>query len=440
MLALIIALLVLDFALTSAISWLNLAYLKRRAAAPPPEWAGVLDTSRFPQMVAYREANTRLAQWARLADLALTLVILLSGLLPALARWATALPVGRLWQGVAVIAVLGAIQYVASIPWEILSDFGVERKFGFSTITWKTWLTDQVKGILLAVVLGGPLVAGVLFLIERLGANWWLPAWGLVVLFQLFVAWIAPVVIFPLFNKFEPLKDEVLRDEVFALARKANFPLGGVFQVNASLRSTHSNAYFAGFGKNRRIALFDTLLEQLSHAEILAVLAHEIGHWKKRHIPRSLAAGVLLSGVGMALMAWVLGQPWLYRAIGMEDLYRAVEPVGPVVGVGLYVAGILFSPLGLLLSPILNGVSRRREYEADAYSLELYPHPTALEEGLIRLSEKNLANLFPHPLAVIFYHSHPPLLDRVEAIRRRVTARTTALSNLNHQDTKTRSF
>ncbi len=428
MLAIIIALLILDFALTSAISWLNLAYLKRRAADPPPEWAARLDTSRFPQMVAYREAHTRLAQWARLADLILLLVILLSGLLPVLARWAAGLPVGQIWQGLAVIAVLGAIQYAAGLPWEILSDFGVERKFGFSTITWKTWLTDQVKSILLTAVLGAPLVAGVLFLIGQLGGNWWLPAWGLVVLFQLFVAWIAPLVIFPLFNKFEPLKNEALRDEVFALARKANFPLGGVFQVNASLRSTHSNAYFAGFGKSRRIALFDTLLEQLSPAEILAVLAHEIGHWKKKHIPKSLAAGVLLSGVGMALLAWVLALPWLYRAVGMEDLYRAVGPVGPVAVVGLYVAGMLFSPLGLLLGPVANWISRRREYEADAYSLELYDHPAALEEGLIRLSEKNLANLFPHPLAVIFYHSHPPLLDRVEAIRRRVAARAAAPS------------
>lgn len=420
----IITLLVLDFAVTSAISWLNLAHLKRRAAAPPPEWAARLDTSRFPQMVAYREANTRLSQWARLADLILLLVILLSGLLPALARWAAGLPAGRVWQGLAVLAVLGAINYLADLPWEILSDFGVERKFGFSTITWKTWLADQVKGILLAVALGIPLAGGVLFLMERLGENWWLPAWGLVVLFQLFVAWIAPVVIFPLFNKFEPLQDEALREKVLALARKANFPVKGVFQINASLRTTHSNAYFTGFGKNRRIALFDTLLEHLSHDEILAVLAHEIGHWKKRHIPQSLAVGILLSGAGMALLAWVLSQPWLYRAVGMEDLYRAMGPVGPVAAVGLYVAGILFSPVGLLLGPITNWISRRREYAADAYSLDLYDHPTALEEGLIHLSEKNLANLFPHPLAVIFYHSHPPLLERVEAIRRRVAARS----------------
>lgn len=420
----IVLLLLLDFALTTALSWLNLAYLKRRASSPlPPEWAAFLDTSRFPQMVAYRRAHTWLAQGARTTDLAVTLGILLSGLLPALAGWAAALPVAPVVQGLAVLAVLGAISYLVGLPWDLLSNFGVERKFGFSTITWKTWLSDQIKSLLLALVLGGALLGVLLFLIERMGETWWLPAWGFVTLFQLLVAYIAPVVIFPLFNKFEPLRDEALRDDIFALARKAGFPLGGVFQVNASLRSTHANAYFTGFGKNRRIALFDTLLEQLSHHQILAVLAHEIGHWKKRHVLKGMAGGILLSGLALAGMAWALAHPWLYAVVGMEDLYRTVGPIGPVAAVGLYIFGVVISPLGLLLSPIANGISRRREYEADAYSLELYDHPTALEEGLIRLTEKNLSNLFPHPLAVIFYHSHPPLLQRVEALRRRVAAR-----------------
>ncbi|MCS7177727.1 MAG: M48 family metallopeptidase, partial [Anaerolineae bacterium] len=391
----LILLLLTDFAVTSALSWLNLAYLRRRAAEPlPPEWAALLDTSQFPRMVAYRTAHTWLAQGARLTELAATLAILLSGLLPALAHQAAALPMAPVLQGLGVLVVLGGISYLVGLPWDLISDFGVERRFGFSTITWKTWLADQVKALFLAMVLGGPLAGGLLFLMERLGAGWWLPAWGLVTLFQLLVAYIAPVVILPLFNRFEPLRDEALREEIFALARKAGFPLGGVFQVNASLRSTHANAYFTGFGKNRRIALFDTLLEQLSPPQILAVLAHEIGHWKKRHILKGMIAGILFSGVGLAAAAWVLDRPWLYGVLGLEPLYRAIGPIGPVAAVGWFVFGVLVSPLGLLLAPVANWVSRRREYEADAYSLELYDHPTALEEGLIRLSEKNLANLF----------------------------------------------
>lgn len=426
----ILLLLILDFVLETALAWLNLAYLKRRVASPlEPEWAALLDTSRFPQMVAYREANTWLSQAARVADLAVTLGILLSGLLPALARWAAALPSASAVQGLAVLGVLGGISYLAGLPWSLLSDFGVERKFGFSTITVKTWLSDQVKSLFLTVILGVPLASGLLFLMERMGEMWWLPAWGLVTLFQLLVAYIAPVVILPLFNKFEPLQDEALREEIFALARKAGFPLGGVFQVNASLRSTHSNAYFTGFGKTRRIALFDTLLEQLTPPQILAVLAHEIGHWKKQHVLKGMIGGILLSGVGLAGAAWILDRPWLYGVVGIEDLYRAVGPVGPVAAVGLFVFGVIAAPLSLLLAPILNGISRRWEYQADAYSLELYHHPTALEEGLIRLTEKNLSHLFPHPLAVVFYSSHPPLLLRVEAIRRRVAARRGASEN-----------
>lgn len=325
--AVILALLLVDFLLTSALSWLNLAYLKRRAGEPlPPEWAALLDVSQFPRMVAYREASTWLSQGARLAELAATLAILLSGLLPALARWAATLPAAPALQGLAVLAVLGGISYLVGLPWSLLADFGVERKFGFGTITWKTWLTDQIKALLLALLLGAPLAGGLLLLMERLGETWWLPAWGLVTLFQLGVAYIAPVFILPLFNKFEPLRDEALREEVFALARKARFPLRGVFQVNASLRSTHVNAYFTGFGRSRRIALFDTLLEQLSGPQILAVLAHEIGHWKKRHTLKGMAEGILLSGTALAAAAWVLDHPWVYEAVGLG---ACIAPWGP---------------------------------------------------------------------------------------------------------------
>jgi STE24 endopeptidase len=237
------------------------------------------------------------------------------------------------------------------------------------------------------------------------------------------MSFIAPVLILPLFNKFEPLRDEELREQILDLARKARFPLGGVFQVDASLRSTHSNAYFTGLGKTRRIALFDTLLDQHSREEILAVMAHEIGHWKMRHVLKQMVAMILLSGVGIALVALLLDIPWLYGTIGAADTYAQFGAVGPVAAVGVYVVGILLSPIGLILSPISSWFSRRREYQADAYSLDLYPHPTALEEGLVKLTEKNLANLFPHPLVVVFGYSHPPLLDRVAAIRGRLVDR-----------------
>jgi STE24 endopeptidase len=279
-------------------------------------------------------------------------------------------------------------------------------------------LIDQVKSLLIAGVLGALLGGGLLLLIRWLGNRWWLPAWIAMGLFQLLLTFIAPVLILPLFNKFEPLQDEELREQILALARTASFPLSGVYQVDASLRSRHSNAYFTGLGKTRRIALFDTLLDQHPRKEILAILAHEIGHWKRGHIIKGIVSSILLSGIGIALSAALLDAPWLYAILGLEALYAQLGPTGPVAAIGLFLIGILISPLSQILVPVSAWFSRRYEYQADAYSLNLYGDPEALEQSLIRLGEKNLSNLFPHPLVVLYRYSHPPLLARIAAIRR----------------------
>ena len=413
----LIALLVAQFTIATALSILNLSHLKRAAKTLPQEWAGRLDASQFPKMIAYSRVNSRLGHVARTADLAVILAILLSGLLPSIARWATTLPLAPVWQGLIVLAIPSVLSTLADIPWDLLSQFGVERTFGFSTITLKTWLMDQIKSLLLSLVLGILLGGGLLLLIGALGRRWWLPAWIALSLFQLLMTYIAPVLILPLFNKFKPLQDQELGEQVFALARKADFPLSGVFEVDASLRSRHSNAYFTGLGKTRRIALFDTLIEQHPREEILAILAHEIGHWKQGHIAKGMIAGILLSGLGLALTAVLLDAPWLYAMLGMEALYAQLGSTGPVAATGLFLVGILLSPLGLILAPISNWFSRRNEYQSDAYSLTLYDHPDAMEQSLIRLAEMNLSNLFPHPLVVIYRYSHPPLLDRIAALR-----------------------
>jgi len=415
----LIILVLLQFAIATTLSILNLSHLKRAAVTLPAEWSERLDVSQFPKMIAYSTANSRLGHVARTAGLAVTLAVLLSGLLPVLVRWASALPLAPVWQGLIVLAIPAALFYLVDIPWDLLSQFGVERRFGFSTITLKTWLIDQVKSLLIAGVLGTLLGGGLLLLIGWLGSRWWLPAWIAMSLFQLLFTFIAPVLILPLFNKFEPLQDKELGEQIFALARTARFPLGGVYQVDASLRSRHSNAYFTGLGKTRRIALFDTLIEQHPHKEILAILAHEIGHWKRGHIVKGILASILLSGVGFALSAALLDAPWLYAMLGLEALYAQLGPTGPVAAIGLFLIGILISPLSLILAPIGNWFSRRNEYQADAYSLELYGDPEILEQSLIRLSEKNLSNLFPHPLVVLYRYSHPPLLARIAAIRQK---------------------
>jgi STE24 endopeptidase len=415
----LIGLLVLRFAISTTLSVLNLHHLRHHAEHPPAEWVDELDTRQFPRMIAYTSARTRLGHGARAWDLAVTSAILLSGLLPVSARWAASLSMAAVFQGLIMLAIPAGIEYLASLPFDLATQFGVEKRFGFSTITVKTWLADQAKSLVLMGVLGVLLGGGLLLLIGWLGRWWWAPAWGLLALFQLLMTFIAPVLILPLFNKFEPLEDEELRQEILELAGKAHFPLGGVYQVDASRRSTHSNAYFTGLGKTRRIALFDTLIEQHSHAEILAVLAHEIGHWVKHHVVWMMVGSILSSGVALYLAALLLRVPWVYQAVGAGDLYARLGPTGAVVAIGLYVIGILASPLGLIVSPFTSWLSRRNEYQADAYSLQLYPVPTALEDALVGLSEKNLSNLFPHPLVVIFGYSHPPLVQRVSAIRRR---------------------
>jgi STE24 endopeptidase len=414
-----IALLLAEFAIATVLSVLNLAHLQLAAKTLPQEWAERLDISQFPRMIAYTRAKTRLGHLARIIALLITLGILLTGLLAALAGWASQLPIAPVWQGLIVLAIPVTIAYLADIPLDLLSQFGVERRFGFSTITFGTWLTDQIKSVLLMLALGTLLGGGFLLLLGWLGSHWWLPAWISLSLFQLAMTLVAPVLIFPLFNKFEPLQDMELGDQIIVLAKKADFPLGGVHQMNASLRSTHSNAYFAGLGKTRRIALFDTLIEQHPRPEILAILAHEIGHWKKGHIVKGIVATILVSGAGIALSAFLLDAPWLYRMLGIESLHAQLSATGPVAAVGIYLIGVLLSPLSLLLAPLAAAFSRRHEYQADAYSLALYDHPDALEQSLIRLSELNLSNLFPHPLVVVFEYSHPPLLERIAAIRAR---------------------
>ncbi|MBN1140051.1 MAG: M48 family metallopeptidase [Anaerolineae bacterium] len=420
----LVALLLIQFAVSTLLSVLNERHLQQVAARPPAEWTERLDLSQFPRMLAYSQANARLGHAERVADLAVVLGILLSGLLPSVTNWAAALPVAPVWQGLIVLAILSAIPYLASTPWDLAASFGIERRFGFSTITVRTWLTDQLKSLLIALVIGVLLGGGLLLLIGHLGRGWWIAAWAMLAAFQILISFIAPVLILPLFNKFEPLQDQELAEQIAALARQARFPLGGVFQINASLRSRHSNAFFTGLGKTRRIALYDTLLEQHSREEILAILAHEIGHWKKRHVVKGMVLAILATGAGTALVATLLDAAWLYQVIGVGSLHTALGTVGPVAAVGLYLVSLLLSPLALLLAPAANWISRRWEYQADDFSLQLYEHATALADGLIALHEKNLANLFPHPLAVFFHYSHPPLLERVAAIRARVSART----------------
>jgi STE24 endopeptidase len=307
----------------------------------------------------------------------------------------------------------GLASSMVSLPFAWYAQFKLEERFGFNTTTVRTWILDRVKGLLLALLLGFPLLVLVLKLIEWTGSNWWLWAVAVVIAFQLFLLLIAPVVIMPLFNKFTPLPEGSLRERLFTLAQRTHFPARNIEVMDGSKRSRHSNAFFTGFGRFRKIVLFDTLVTQLAEPELESVLAHEIGHYKKRHVVKLLAvsvAGVLL---GFAAVAWLARQPWFYHAFGFE--YHAGFAAAHVVPAMLLFA-LLAGTISFWFSPLLHSWSRRFEYEADAFACMIMGEPLPLIQALRKLTEKNLSNLTPHPLYSAFYYSHPTLLERERAL------------------------
>src|SRR5881398_1087064 len=312
------------------------------------------------------------------------------------------------------LLVTGIALSALALPFAWYAQFKLEERFGFNTTTMKTWVVDRVKGFLLALLLGYPLLALVLKLIEWTGANWWLWAAAVVIAFQLLLLLIAPAIIMPLFNKFTPLPEGALRGRLFGLAQRTNFPTRSIDVMDGSKRSRHSNAFFTGFGRFRKVVLFDTLIAQLNEPELESVLAHEIGHYKKRHVLKLLGVSIAGVFVAFAAIAWLARQQWFYRAFGFE--YE-----GGFLAVNVVPAMLLFALLAgtitFWLSPLLHIWSRRFEYEADAFARATMGEAQSLIQALRKLNEKNLSNLMPHPLYSGFYYSHPTLLERERALR-----------------------
>jgi len=340
------------------------------------------------------------------------IAVLFSGLLP----WAF----GKFGFGTSILAmagflfVTGIALSIPGLPFAWYAQFKIEERFGFNTTSAKMWIVDRLKGLLIAALLGYPLLVLVLKLIEWAGASWWLWAAAVVVAFQLLVLLVAPATIMPLFNKFTPLAEGALRGRLFALARRTGFPTRSIEVMDGSKRSRHSNAFFTGFGRFRKIVLFDTLIAQLTEPEVESVLAHEIGHYKKRHIIKMLGVSIASVFVAFAAIAWLAGQQWFYRAFGFE--HQAGFAATNVVPAILLFA-LLAETLGFWFSPLIRIWSRRFEYEADAFARVAMGEKQSLIQALRKLSEKNLSNLTPHPLYSGFYYSHPTLLEREHALQ-----------------------
>jgi STE24 endopeptidase len=409
--------LVLILARATAELWLsrlNQRHVRAHANEVPIAFRRIIDDATYRRSVDYTLAKSRFGDIAGVFDTVVLVALLFSGVLPrAFGRFNAIF-------GTSVLAMAGFL-FVAAIASSILglpfawyAQFQLEERFGFNTATIKTWVLDRMKGFLLAVVLGYPLLALVLKIIEWTGANWWLWAAALVIAFQLLLLLIAPAIIMPLFNKFTPLPQGGLRQRLFALAQRTGFPTRSIDMMDGSKRSRHSNAFLTGFGRFRKIVLFDTLVAQLTESELESVLAHEIGHYKKRHVLKSLGVSIAGVFVAFAAIAWLARQPWFYRAFGFE--HQGGFAAANVLPAMLLFA-LLAGTISFWFSPFIHMWSRRFEYEADAFARATMGEVQSLVQALRKLSKKNLSNLTPHPLYSGFYYSHPTLLERERALR-----------------------
>src|SRR5919198_376854 len=396
------------------LSTLNQRHVREHAKEVPLVFRGIIDEATYRRSIDYTLAKGCFGDIVNMFDVVVLIAVVFSGLLP----WAFVKFSGRFGTSIlpmdSFLFVTAPALTILGLPFAWYAQFKLEERFGFNTTTTKTWILDRIKGFLLAVLLGYPLLALVLKLIEWTGANWWIWAAAVVIAFQLLLLLIAPAIIMPLFNKFTQLPEGALRDRLFALAQRTGFPTRSIDVMDGSKRSRHSNAFFTGFGRFRKIVLFDTLIAQLTDAELESVLAHEIGHYKKRHVIKMLIVSIAGVVMAFAAIAWLARQQWFYRAFGFE---RQVGFAAANVVPAMLLFALLAGTITFWVSPLIHVWSRRFEYDADAFARAAMGDARPLIQALRKLSEKNLSNLTPHPLYSGFYYSHPTLLEREHALR-----------------------
>ena len=386
---------------------LNIRDLKTYGKIIPPVFQGTIDEATLAKMVDYTYDNSRLTAKENIVGDGIELAILFL-LLPVLVGWIAGLNLHIIGQALIFFGLLAIISGIAGLPFELYDTFVLEKKYGFSTITWRLWITDLIKSLIISVILMTIMISAFMAFIHYLPASWWFWAWAFFTLFEITLLWLYPVLIAPLFNKFEPIKDEELLEKINALMDKAGLKTRGIYQVDEGKRSKHTNAYFTGIGKTKRIVLYDTLLSSHTPDEIVAVLAHEIGHWKKKHILKQLTFMIIASLVLLYFIYLIVNWSLLYNAFGLK--------VTPVYA-GLFLVSLYLSAAGYFLSPIGAAVTRRYEREADRMAFELTGTAQPMINALKRLAKDNLTNLHPHPLYVWFHYSHPPLIERIEYLQ-----------------------
>jgi STE24 endopeptidase len=412
-----LVLFIVEFVLEFILNELNIRQVqKSRAAQAVPEFfQEKISKDEYEQSARYTLAKAQFQRWSEVYGRIVTLFLLFGGLLPFLENLIIAmLPqslTNSLIKGVLFCLGVGVIFSLASLPIDLYSTFGIESRFGFNKTTLSLYFSDKLKGLILGILIGGPFLYVVLWLMQATGEYWWIWAFVFITLFQLLMIIIVPTFIAPWFNKFEPLASGELRDRILALAKQIGFKSSGIFLMDGSKRSAHSNAYFTGIGKAKRIVLFDTLIEQMTIDQGLAVLAHEMGHYKMKHIRRMMVVQAVFLFIGLYILSRLVNYQPLFTAFGVQPSNHAA----------LILFSLLSGPFTFYLGPLMNLLSRKHEYEADRFAAITLRNGKPMEEALINLTVKNLSNLTPHPWYSAYHYSHPTPTERIGAIRRITT-------------------
>jgi len=399
----IIGLILFDYLFERVLDYLNLRNLSNTLPKP---FKGIYEAEKYRKSQDYTRENTRFGYFTSTFSLVLILLMLFLGGFALADKWAGEITGNQLLIPLIFFGLLGLAFDLINTPFSLYDTFVIEEKYGFNKTSFKLFLMDKLKSWLLGAIIGGGLLLLIVWFYQLTGRYFWVYTWGLISLFMIFMAMFYSSLIVPLFNKQTPLEDGNLRKGIEAFCHKAGFKLDNVFVIDGSKRSTKSNAYFSGLGKKKRIVLYDTLINDLSEEEIIAVLAHEIGHYKKKHTLTGMVLSVLQTGLTLYILSLFINSELLSASLGVDHA---------AFHINLIAFGLLYSPISMLLGLGLNVMSRKNEYEADAFAKENYSG-SHLASALKRLTVKNLGNLQPHPLTVFFHYSHPTVLQRLERL------------------------
>ena len=390
------------------LKFLNLKQIKKLQKKLPENLIKIFSVEKLKTALNYQEEKNKLDIFTKFVNIPFFYLLFITGFLNLFITYINNSFNNEISRGIFFFIAFILYNFLINLPFTLYDTFKVEKKYGFNRMTVKLFIKDTIISGIISFVILSVVLAVIITFIKYAGNLWWLYAAIFVSLFSFFITYVYPTFIAPLFNKFEPLKDEDLKNKIFQISKKANFPLDKIFQMDASKRSTHSNAYFTGFGKKRRIVLFDTLLEKHLPEEIVSILAHEIGHFKLGHIKKMLLISNIMIFVIFYFMGLIINDSFIYNAFGFDKH----------IYIGLFVCMILFSPGNFILQPFMSFLSRKHEFEADKFAVKLINQKDVFINTLIKLYKDNLANPLPAKLYKIFYYSHPTLLERIEEIKK----------------------